>query len=434
MKAAKIVKELKRLKLDAWSVLFQEQEKSTLHLTKGEAIETSMDTKRVQAEITVYKRSGTFLGDSKFILFTDDTATIKAEVKDALIIANESTKPGWPLPKKQRYGKVVTFDAKIVKAFEKGDTEKLNLKLWKAMRAATKKEKGIKLNHAELHLTRTQNTIVNSEGLKGKNEATILFVEAIMTIKKQEFHNALTVGTLKDFSPKLFIKETADSARDVLAARKWKRVHEKGILLSGIALRDFWAPDLTMTPVVAHANAQAKHRHLSRFDRGQRVTKNKGFTLMSDPFISHNPASGKFDVEGTASKKLSLVEKGVCKEFVANQRYAHYLGVPPTGALGVISLSKGKEKVKDLREQGVVEIVSFSSFVPNSLSGDFSAEIRLGYLYEKGKKIPIRGAMFTGNVFTMLDAMRLSKEGMEMERYKGPAVVRFDEGCHLAGF
>jgi predicted Zn-dependent protease len=91
-----------------------------------------------------------------------------------------------------------------------------------------------------------------------------------------------------------------------------------------------------------------------------------------------------------------------------------------------------------LLSTGVVEIVSFSSFVPNSLSGDFSAEIRLGYLYEKkaGKlvKVPVRGAMFSGNVFKMLDAMRLSREQMTMERYKGPALVRFDAECHLAGF
>jgi predicted Zn-dependent protease len=73
------------------------------------------------------------------------------------------------------------------------------------------------------------------------------------------------------------------------------------------------------------------------------------------------------------------------------------------------------------------------SFVPNALSGDFSAEIRLGYLYKNGKRIPIRGAMFTGNLFAMLDTMRMDGE-LHLARYKGPAVVRFDAGCHVAGF
>jgi predicted Zn-dependent protease len=342
MNQAKILKVLRSLNLDAWSVLFQVQEKSTLHLTKGEAIETGIDAVRKQAEVVVYKRSGLYMGDAKFTLYNDDEAVIKEKVADALVIAQESLKPGWPLPKKQTYGKVSTADVKIVTAFKEGKAEQINLRLWRSMKTAAKKERACWLCHAELHLVRTRNTIVNSEGVNGKSEATTLFAEAIMTAKskgkEQEFHNAVTVGCLKDFSPARFVKETAKCARDVLAAKKWKRVHQEGIVLSGVALRDFWAPDLTMSPVVAHANAQAKHRHLSVFEQGKRITNNEAFTLCSDPFIPHNPASGAFDNEGTASKLLVLVEKGVCKGMVAQQRFAHYLGIKPTGALGVVSL------------------------------------------------------------------------------------------------
>jgi hypothetical protein len=34
----------------------------------------------------------------------------------------------------------------------------------------------------------------------------------------------------------------------------------------------------------------------------------------------------------------------------------------------------------------------------------------------------------------MLDAMRLSEKRAVGERYSGPALVRFDAGCRLAGF
>ncbi len=437
MKLDKVFRTLASLGLDNWSVLYQEQQKSTLHLTNGD-VETGIESARDQAEVTIYRDYGRKMSDAKFTLFTDDEGEIKRRVKDALIIAATAKKPAWPLPDKERYARVETADADIKAAFDDGAPEAVTLKLWDALRLAAKREQGVRLNHAEIYLTRTKNTVLNSRGLKGKSEHTTLFVEIIIAARKkgeeQEFHQALTYGRLADFDPRSFVKEAARAARDVLDAQEWKGVQDKGIILRGVALREFWAPNLAQSPIVTHANAQAKHRKLSVFAQGRPVTRNVGITLTSNPFIPYNPASGRFDNEGTPSKRIVLVDKGVCAGFVANQRFAHYAGVPPTGALGVIELSPGEEDESRLFGPGTVEIVSFSSFVPNSLSGDFSAEIRLGYRYTEKGKVPVRGAMFSGNVFRMLDAMRLSRERVTMERYRGPRAVRFDEGCHLAGF
>lgn len=438
MKLSGIITSLKERGLDGWSILFQEQERSSLHLTKGERIETSITSRRSQADVTIYQRYGEQLGDARFTLFTDDPGEITRKVEDALLICATAKKPAWPLPSKQAYHAVETADQAIVDAFTEGSSEQLLLRLWKRMATAAKKERSAWITHAELHLTRTRSRVANSEGLSGRSESTSLFAEAIMTAKKgkeeSEFHHALTYGRAADFKPAAFIKETASHARDALAAKKWRKVQEGSILLSGTALRDFWAPDLTLSPAVGHANAQLKHRELSRYEQGARITTNKEFTLHSNPFLPHNPSSGKFDNEGTASKRIALITQGVCTGFIASQRFAHYLGIAPTGALGAIQLSPGKERAATLVDDGTVEIVSFSSFVPNSLSGDFSAEIRLGYQQRGGVRVPIKGAMFTGNLFRMLDAMRLSKEETELDRYQGPRLVRFDDGCHLAGF
>lgn len=426
---------LKELGGVSWSVLLQEQQRATLHLTRRGAIETSMEARRTQAEVTLYKRSGTHLGNASFTLFTDDEDVLRDKAEDALLLCREATKEAWPLPGRQRYRAVKTSDDRIATAFKEGKAEQLLERLWKRMlRVPTR---GVRVSHAELHLTTTKNHVFNSAGLSGKSDATTLFVEVVMTARKSgeeaEFYRAVTVGRLADFSPTRFLRECAERARDVLKATPFHGVRVGGIALSGEALRDFWAPDLSLNPVVAHANAQAKYRQLSTFEKEARITTNKTFTLISDPFIPYNPASGKFDNEGTASKKLVLVKKGVVKEFFASQRYAHYLGVPPTGALGVLTLSPGKHLRKRLLTDGTIEIVSFSSFVPNSLSGDFSAEIRLGYLHLDGKSIPIKNALFTGNVFRMLDTMRAAKDRVVMEGYAGPSLVRFEEGCHLAG-
>ena len=436
----KIVRVLNSLKLDGWTLLVQEEERSALYLTKGEQVETSIDSKRVSADVTVCKRYGKEVGDARFTLFSDDEQELRAKVREALVICAAARKPWYPLAKRQAYAKVELADPKILHAFRSGKAAAVNLGLWSRIRSAARKERGAVLNAAELHLSRTRSSVANSEGVAGASERTELFVDAVLTSfrgrqrEEQEFHATKRVNRLSDFDPRSFIAEAARLAREILAAERFGRVQERNLLLSGDALREFWSPNLDLNPVVFHASGQAKHRGLSRYEKGMRITANRRLSLSSDPLVPFNPGSSRFDTDGVASKEVVIIREGVVRNLFASQRYAHYLKIPATGGLGVIELALGKEPAATLRSDGSVEIVGFSSFSPNSISGDFSAEIRLAYLLKAGKRIPVRAAMLSGNLFQMLDAMRLSEERAVGERYSGPALVRFDAGCRLAGF
>lgn len=442
MNIEKIIRTLKSLMLNGWAVLFQEEEKSALYLTKAGEIETSIDSRRISAEITIYRKYGAHVGDARFSIFSDDEDELREKVRDALIICATAKKPTWPLPRRQVYHTTALLDKNIIVAFKKGTVEEVNLALWMNMLRAAKRERGIVISAAELHLRKTRSVVRNSVGLVAGSERTELFVETIFTSfvgagkerREQEFHASQTVERLADFNPAQFVKHHAQLARDVLAAEQFGKVQETGIVLTGEALREFWAPNLDLNPVVFHAGGQVKHRGLSRYELGKRITLNKGFSIVSDPLVPFNPGSNRFDLDGVASQRVKIIEQGVVRNYFSSQRYAHYLKVRPTGGLGVIELSPGNEPSSRLKEGKIVEIVSFSSFSPNSVSGDFSAEIRLGYLHEGGKRIPVRAAMLSGNVFAMLDTMRLSKELVVAEKYSGPVAVRFEGGCRLAGF
>jgi predicted Zn-dependent protease len=434
----RIVRVLNSLKLDGWTLLVQEEERSALYLTKGEQVETSIDSTRVAADVTVCKRYGAEVGDARFTLFSDDEQELRAKVREALVICAAAKKPWYPLAKRQAYSRVELADQKILRAFRSGQAATMGLGLWSRIRSAARKERGVALNAAELHLSRTRSSVANSEGVVGASERTELFVDAVLTSfrrrEEQEFHATKRVNRLADFDPGSFVAEAARLARDILAAERFGRVQERNLLLSGDALREFWSPNLDLNPVVFHASGQAKHRGLSRYEQGMRITANRRLSLSSDPLVSFNPGSSRFDTDGVASKEVAIIKEGIIQNLFASQRYAHYLKIPATGGLGVIELAPGKESSAALRSDGGVEIVSFSSFSPNSISGDFSAEIRLAYVLKDGKRIPVRAAMLSGNLFQMLDAMRLSEERAVGERYSGPALVRFDAGCRLAGF
>jgi predicted Zn-dependent protease len=131
------------------------------------------------------------------------------------------------------------------------------------------------------------------------------------------------------------------------------------------------------------------------------------------------------DEDGTPLKPVELFRNGVFTNWLATARYAQYLGVPVTGNLGNIQVMPGATREEHLRGNNYFEIVSFSWFNPDPFSGDFSAEIRLGYHWVNGRKTAVRGGMFTGNIFTAICNARLSKEVMQSGVYYGPRAVMF---------
>jgi len=111
------------------------------------------------------------------------------------------------------------------------------------------------------------------------------------------------------------------------------------------------------------------------------------------------------------------------KNFFASKRYADYLKIEPTGPLGNIEVLPGETAENEMRKDGVCEIAGFSSFSPNVYSGDFTAEIRLGYLYKNGKKIPFKGGMLVGNCIDLMRNIKLSKETFFKSGYYGPKAM-----------
>jgi PmbA protein len=74
-----------------------------------------------------------------------------------------------------------------------------------------------------------------------------------------------------------------------------------------------------------------------------------------------------------------------------------------------------------------VEIVSFSWFNPDPVTGDFSTEIRLGYVVNGNGRRPFKGGLLIGNVLDALANVRWSRETGFYGNYFGPVAARFGQ-------
>ncbi len=435
MNKERIIEILKETKeIDGWTVIIRTSEKHNLYVTKKQEIEDVLSSERKDIIVTIRKKIDTSVGESTFPINTEDETVLRKQIADALVVCEYALNPWYNLPKKQHIKKIIDLvDSEIT-------TEKVHqniMKIYADVTNAFAKEKNVFLNGMEVLTNVHEVNIVNSYGIDVSQKKTVCYLETVITVRKGkeewEFFPAKTACRLSDLDTKKFLKEYIKIAKDVS-----KSVHPENfngnVLLSGDAITEFFAPMQTPNPLIMHASGRIKYMNLTHYEIGKKIAEEQGdtLTIATNPFIHFNIASSAFNEEGIISKKIVLIEKNVFKNYFATKQYADYLKIKPTGALCSIQVEKGTKKLKELRTEPTYEIVSFSSFVPNFVSGDFSAEIRLGYLHKDGKKIPLKGGMFTGNVFDLIKNCSLSKEVKKESGYVGPKGIVFREGV-IAG-
>jgi PmbA protein len=135
------------------------------------------------------------------------------------------------------------------------------------------------------------------------------------------------------------------------------------------------------------SNIQQKRSFLAD-KKGEKIAS-KHFTLIDDPFVKGGFGSSLFDKDGFATKKRTMVDSGVLKEFYVDWYYSRKLGWEPTaGEKSNLIIPPGKRSVKEIMKdlgRGIF-ITGFIGGNSNSTTGDTSIGI-FGKLFENGKPV-----------------------------------------------
>jgi PmbA protein len=263
------------------------------------------------------------------------------------------------------------------------------------------------------------NTIhhVNSRGVDAEQEMTSVNIEFVLQ-SKQGDHEVETFREFgrrraADLNIEAEVERNARFTLDLMQAGpppNW----QGAVVLRDNALMIFVAgDDLTAGLLQSKGSASAKYAQVSNWEIGQSVFRGD---VTGDPltvWANRRIPYGEF------------IRDNLLVNFVASQRYADYLGLPPTGEFGGLELPAGQWESDALLEEPYVEIALFSWFNPNTITGEFACEIRLGYLVEKGVRKPFRGGQLIGNYLDALADVRWGADTGFFGHYLGPAIARF---------
>lgn len=279
------------------------------------------------------------------------------------------------------------------------------------------------LNSLELFFEEFDYDIHNSFGVKTASQSTRVICDYVLTSPDNR-HEIMGIKKRR-FLADLALEQQLENDAAVLSDLETAVLPPTGeypVVLAGEAL------DNLFDFFVAQLDGHALFNRYSIFQHGDAVLKNpkEHLTIRSRADLRGGMRSYRFDELGYATGAVTMIENSEVKNFLVDGRYADLLKIPRTSALMNIEVECGKTPYADFLSDGVLELSKFSTFQPNTISGAFSGEIRLGYLHKNGRRIPVKGGSVSGSTQTAFASAFKASEAVQHASYFGPKGVFFE--------
>lgn len=243
-----------------------------------------------------------------------------------------------------------------------------------------------------------ENVMVTSNGFEGDTENSYYSLVASVSVKSGDarpqsywvessiFYNQLIkegIGT-----------QALKRALDKLGQEKIKSEKMPMIVENRLA-------DRTIQPLISALNGRSiQQKNSFLIDMvGEKIGSDL-LSIVDDPFIVSGRGSRLFDREGLATKKRTIIDQGVLKEYYIDTYYGKKLDMEPTsGDTTNLVFKPGDKDLAGLIasiDRGIL-VTGFNGGNSNGPTGDFSYGIE-GFLVENGKLTqPVSEMNITGN-------------------------------------
>ena len=355
---------------------------------------------------------------------------IDAAIDQASLVAGLVANPVHGLPGPAAFPNVPLCDEELQK-----DASAAMLHVMERIRSAAAQQPKVRLSAAECFGEIQQTHLINSRGIDVEQATTRLDIEFVLhsqkTGRESETLAEMSRRRVADLNIEAAVEARARYVLDSLEAGvppAWRGP----VVLRNEALIVFMAGDEISRGVIqTRASGASKYAGISPWELGKSVFRSEvqgdPLTVWANRTVPFGLASNRFDAEGLPAGRIQLIRENELVSFAASQRYADYLKAPATGEFGNIELPAGNVPAAELLAEPYVEIIEFSWFNPNAITGDFGTEIRFGYLVQNGTWKPFRGGQLIGNYMDALANVRWSAETGFFGSYLGPQLARFND-------
>ena len=282
------------------------------------------------------------------------------------------------------------------------------------------------LNSYEIFVSHVERRLMNSEGIDITEHYPTSSLELVVNAKDNaheiELYRLMDMGECQPERLHDDVAKLLAFGRDRLRTVPTPAGLHVPVLLSTDAALSVYEYFL------AQLDAAFLVRGMSRFEIGKEITENvKGdrITIEAKRMLTGSSMNFAADAEGAPIQDAVLIKDNVPCRFVGRRMFSSYMGLEDAFAVSNWAVSGGSRSGEELRSGANLEIVEFSDFQVDSMTGDIFGEIRLAYYRDgEGHVTPVSGGSISGNMADTLPEMYLSKELVQYNHAVIPAVTR----------
>ena len=285
------------------------------------------------------------------------------------------------------------------------------------------------LNSCEVFVSEIRKRFINSEGIDVTVTCPSSMVEAVVNARKEgreiELYRMYKCGTCDREQLMWDLTETMRFGRDRLITEPTPALGKTDLILStdaACAVYEYF---------IYHLSAALVYRGVSYWKTGDMVAPAE-MTLHTAAFLPNSSENGMYDSEGARIRDLTLIDGGRAASYWGSRQFSQYLGLEDSFIANNFIVSGGNTSAEELHHGDWLEVVEFSDFQVDDVTGDIAGEIRLAYLHRDGKTVPVSGGSVSGNMNELVKRMQFSMERRQYDTLLIPATTRLN-GATITG-
>jgi len=413
-----IEKRLQAKNVEEYEILFIEREILETHFLKNH-----LDTQRKAFEndyvLRILDQRGDQTGIGVIKSNSLDDNLIDENIEKGISLSKINTSSKYEFPEPSNYPELNLAEEDIIKnpdQVRESLSEKLKSELDSLDKAIPT------FGRFRIHIDNLY--LKNTNGINAESAKTYFFIEFALKAsdngKLAEYWDVDYIKNTPQLNFKERVKNWARIATESLEAKTPKADTKATVIFSPGLLES------ALNGVLGyHTLGKAHFEKLTQFEIDHQVASDN-LTLIDNGILKGGIKSNAWDGEGNPRQRNIVIEQGIFKRRLYDERYAKLENTTSTGngirsekgdvdngitnleiLPGDISL---EEMISNIEEGYHIDRCSWLR--PDPHSGNFGAEIRTGYYIQNGKyQYPIKGGNLSGNVLEMIkNCEYISKE------------------------
>lgn len=342
---------------------------------------------------------------------TTDLGEIEGVIDRALEAAQFGSEAHFALPEPENLKPVDIFDPALF-SLEKPEMIHMGQQMMEMIKAYNPEI----LAEARVNKVITRFQYANSKGAIYSADHTDFYIEAAGTLVR---------GTDMLFAAKGFGHKKREMDTEEIATKTIElfRKAEKNVLIKSGEMPVIFMPEGLMLLLFSlYLATDGKNVLLGisplQDKLGKKIADSQ-LTIVDDPLINFGPRTSAFDDEGTPRQIMPIIENGILRNFIYDRDTAGRAGVKPTGHGSNrdwtnLMINSGEtpydEMVKSI-DYGLLVADFLGLGQGNTINGEFSVNVVLGYKIENGKIAGrVKDVMLSGNAFIALETITAISE------------------------